>query len=210
MAAAALAVVARAEERPRGHLVIIGGGTRGPEIMARFVELAGGPRARVGVFPMASATPEATGRELAAELGALRLGDVRVLDLTREQADTDAALARLEGVTGVYFAGGDQSRLAAALRGSRVEARLHRLYADGAVLAGTSAGAAVMSRVMITGEERRPLSKDDAFQLLEADDVVTGAGFGFVEGAIIDQHFVRRRRQRATSPRALGFEALER
>jgi cyanophycinase len=97
-------------------------------------------------------------------------------------------------VTGVYFGGGDQSRLTAALGGSRVEARLHELYARGAVLAGTSAGAAVMTGVMITGDERRPLSREEAFQKIEAENVVTARGFGFLEGAIVDQHFVRRRR----------------
>jgi cyanophycinase len=155
----------------------------------------GGPPPHVAVFPAASDTPQRTGGEIAAELHGLGIADVRVLDLTRAQADSAESVARLDGVTGVYFAGGDQSRLTAALLGTRVEERLHRLYAEGAVVAGTSAGAAVMTRVMITGDERRPLSKEEAFQILEADDVVTGTGFGFLEGAIVDQHFVRRRRQ---------------
>jgi cyanophycinase len=125
----------------------------------------------------------------------LGIADVRVLDLTRAQADGAEAVARLDGVTGVYFPGGDQARLSAALAGSRVEDRLHAIHAAGGVIAGTSAGAAVMTRVMITGDERRPLSKTDAFQILEAGDVVTSTGFGFLEGAIVDQHFVRRRRE---------------
>jgi cyanophycinase len=189
-----LALPASAADPPKGHLLIIGGGVRGPEIMGKFVELAGGARARVAVFPMASSTSAETGRELATEMRGLGIADVRVLDLTRAQADTPEAVAQLDGVTGVYFAGGDQSRLTAALLGSRVEARLHAIHSEGGVLSGTSAGAAVMSRVMITGEERRPLSKDDAFQTVEAGDIVTSTGFGFLEGAIVDQHFVRRRR----------------
>jgi cyanophycinase len=195
--AAALFLIAAAaggDEPPRGHLLIIGGGTRGPEVTARFVSLAGGPRGHVVVFPMASADAEESGRESAAELKAQGFADVRVSNLTRAQADSEDAAASLADVTGVYFTGGDQSRLTAALLGTRVEARLHRLYAEGAVIAGTSAGAAVMTRVMITGEERRPLAKDTPFQIVEAEDVVTSAGFGFLEGAIVDQHFVRRRR----------------
>jgi cyanophycinase len=74
-----------------------------------------------------------------------------------------------------------------------VEARLHRLYEQGAVLAGTSAGAAVMSAVMITGEERRPTA-DSAFNTIAMENIVTSAGFGFIQNAIIDQHFVRRKR----------------
>jgi cyanophycinase len=61
-------------------------------------------------------------------------------------------------------------------------------------MAGTSAGAAVMSRVMVTGDEKRPLSKDDAWQTIEADNVVTRPGLGFLEDVIVDQHFVRRKR----------------
>lgn len=189
-----LALRASGADARRGHLLIIGGGARGPEITGKLVELSGGTNAHVAVFPMASSTSEETGREIAAEMRGLGISDVRVLDLTRGQADTTEAVAQLDGVTGVYFAGGDQSRLTAALLGSRVEARLHAIYAEGGVISGTSAGAAVMSRVMITGEERRPLSKEDAFQIVEADDVVTATGFGFLDGAIVDQHFVRRRR----------------
>lgn len=180
---------------PRGQLLIIGGGARAGEITGKLVELAGGPNAHLAVFPMASSTPEQTGREIASEMHALGIADVRVLDLTRAQADGDEAVARLEGVTSVYFAGGVQSRLTAALLGSRVEARLHAIYAEGGLVSGTSAGAAVMTRTMITGDERRPLSKEEAFQILESDDVVTATGFGFLDGAIVDQHFVRRRRQ---------------
>jgi cyanophycinase len=51
-----------------------------------------------------------------------------------------------------------------------------------------------MSRVMITGDESRPLSKDEAWQTIEADNVATAEGFGFLDDVIVDQHFVRRRR----------------
>jgi cyanophycinase len=190
-----VSLAAAGPEAPRGQLLIIGGGARAGEITNKLVELAGGPNAHLAVFPMASSTSEQTGRELATEMHALGIADVRVLDLSRPQADSDEALARLAGITSVYFTGGDQSRLTAALLGSRVEARLHAIYAEGGLVSGTSAGAAVMTRVMITGEERRPLSKNEAFQILESDDVVTATGFGFLEGAIVDQHFVRRRRQ---------------
>jgi cyanophycinase len=187
-----LAPGARAAER--GSLLIIGGGTRGAAIMQRFVALAGGARARVVVFPMASGEAAATGVELVQEMHALGIQDATSLNLDRTQADDAATVRKLDGVTGVYFAGGDQARLTAALGGTRTEARLHELYAGGAVMAGTSAGAAVMSEIMITGDERRPVSKDDAFQKIEAENVVTTPGFGFLKDAIVDQHFVRRRR----------------
>src|SRR5687768_17573275 len=77
-------------EGARGHLLIVGGGRQPPELVARFVELAGGAsRARIAVLPMASGEPEAAGREKADELRGLG-ADVFVLHLTREQAMTDS------------------------------------------------------------------------------------------------------------------------
>lgn len=176
-----------------GPLVIIGGGTRPPSVMTLIARLAGGARGTMLVFPQASALPE-TGPELAAEFKALGLGNVVVIGAGKAAADSDAVLRQTDGATGVYFAGGDQNRITAALLGTRLEQRLRDLHRGGAVISGTSAGAAVMSRVMITGDERRPLAKDDSWQTIEADDVITAPGLGFIDGVIMDQHFVRRRR----------------
>ena len=177
----------------KGNLVVIGGGPRPAPIMHLFACLAGGTDGRVLVFPQASERPEA-GSEIQQELEALGLGRVIVVSVDRASADSDDALRLAEGATGVYFGGGDQARLMAVLRGTRLEQALGRLYRDGAAMAGTSAGAAVMSRVMITGDENRPLAKDENWQTIEAENVVTSQGLGFLDAAVVDQHFVRRRR----------------
>ncbi len=179
--------------QPKGHLVIIGGGERGDALMKTIVQLAGGERAKMIVFTMATGYPQEVGPELVAEIKQLGVTEVRSLHLTRAQADADSVLQLLQGVTGVYFSGGDQSRVTAALQGSKVEARLHELYQNGAVMGGTSAGAAIMSEVMITGDLRRPVG-DSSFNTIEAENVITTPGLGFMKNAIIDQHFVRRRR----------------
>jgi cyanophycinase len=185
----------------RGHLLIVGGGPRPAPIMERFVELAGGPgRARIVVLPMASGTPDGTGEEQARELRALG-ADAFHLALTREQAARPETLRRLEGVTGVWFSGGDQNRITAAILGTPADSAIHARYRAGAVVGGTSAGAAVMSRLMITGEERRPGGPrpveggGSAFVTVERENVETAAGLGLLPGAIVDQHFLRRRRQ---------------
>lgn len=176
-----------------GHLVIIGGGSRPPEIMQLITRLGGGAAGHVLVFPQASEVPS-TGPELVAEFTALGFGKVTLIGTDRAGADTDAVLRQTDGATAVYFSGGDQARLMDVVRGTKLEARLHELYRGGAVMSGTSAGAAVMSRVMITGDERRPLKQDDNWQTIESDNVVTTTGFGFLTDAIVDQHFMRRRR----------------
>jgi cyanophycinase len=182
-----------ADDGPRGHLLIIGGGDRGQPIMQLFACLGGGANGNVLAFPQASERPEA-GDEIRQELLALGLGRVTVAAVDRAAADTEDGAALARDVTGVYFGGGDQARLMAVLRGTRLEAAIHARYREGAVIAGTSAGAAVMSRTMITGDERRPYSKDENWQTIEADNVVTAEGMGFLEDVVVDQHFVRRRR----------------
>jgi cyanophycinase len=182
---------------PRGYLFIVGGGPRPEAMTRRFIDLAGGPgKARIVVFPMASADTSAGsyGAEALRKLGV----DAFHLTIGREEAMRDSVARLLDGVTGVWFGGGDQSRLTAALGGTPVEAAIRRLYMNGAVVGGTSAGAAVMSEIMITGDERRPggarPDTSQAWITIDRDDVVTTRGFGLLTGAIVDQHFLRRRR----------------
>jgi len=184
-----------------GHLLIVGGGPIPDAIEKRFVELAGGVgKARIVVFPMASQDPDA-GKEMTKDFQGMGAQAERIV-LDRAGA-TEEAARRLDGVTGIWFGGGDQSRLTAALQGTPVERAIHERYRAGAVVGGTSAGAAVMSTPMITGDEKRPGGSrppkdlDDsssAFMTIARDNIVTKEGFALLPGAIVDQHFVRRRR----------------
>jgi cyanophycinase len=182
-----------------GHLLIVGGGTQPAELVERFVELAGGPgRARIAVVPMASEAAEESGREKAADLR--RLGaDAFVLNLSRAQALTDSAARLLNGATGVWFSGGDQSRLTAVLAGTPTLDAIRARWRAGAVVAGTSAGAAVMPDSMLTGNQVRAGTDTVGYYGDEYPDVRRGAiqvvaGLGFLPGTLIDQHFIRRER----------------
>jgi cyanophycinase len=185
---------------PKGSLLIVGGGPIPDEILDRFVALAGGPgHARIVIFPMASSSADA-GVELAGDFRK-RGAEAERIVLNHEQADSEDAARRLDGVTGIWFGGGDQVLLTKALGHTRVEAAIHRRYEAGAVVGGTSAGAAVMSTPMITGDEKhvggsRPPAKDsnDIFMTIARDNIVTQDGFAMLPGAIVDQHFIRRRR----------------
>jgi cyanophycinase len=85
------------------------------------------------------------------------------------------------------------------LRGTRTEAAIHSRYSAGAVIGGTSAGAAGMSEVMLTGDERHPggdrRDTTTAYMTVARENVVTDSGFGLIRNAIVDQHFLRRKRQ---------------
>lgn len=179
--------------------------------MRRFVELARGyGDGRFVVFTMASSVPEEVGPELVAEFKALGVADVRSYHLSREEALRPETVRILDGASAVWFSGGDQARHTAALLGTPVHARLLELYAEGGLVGGTSAGAAVMSEVMITGDEKRAPAEGHEFETIEAGNVVTAPGLGFLSSCIIDQHFVTRKRHNRLislvleNPRLLG------
>lgn len=196
---AASSLGAQDASRPRGRLFIVGGGTQPPALVKEFVDLAGGSRARIIVFAMASASGLTSGEAKAADLRKLGATAINV-HVNSTQANTDSVARLLDGATGVWFGGGDQSRLTAALRGTMTERAIHRLYRDGAVIGGTSAGAAVMSAAMITGDERFPggrVPRDtsaEAFSTIARGNVVLDSGFALMSNAIVDQHFLRRKR----------------
>jgi cyanophycinase len=165
----------------RGTLVIAGGGDLPAAVRDKFLALAGGRDARLVVIPTASARadrPELLGTFLLWQRPAV--ASVVLLHTRDRAVANDPAFARpLTEATGVWLTGGDQSLLAAAYRGTLVEAELRRLLARGGVVGGTSAGAAVLSSVMIAGGTA-------------VADV--GQGFGLVPGVVVDTHFAQRQR----------------
>lgn len=180
---------------PKGHLFIIGGGRQPAGMIERFIELAGGTNhAKIVVMPMASEDAANSGADQVAELKAHGVTQVESMVLTREETTNPSSAARLNGATGVYFTGGDQSRLAAILVNSPVQKKLKELYARGAVIGGTSAGAAIMSQVMITGEELLNADKTNTFKFIKQNNIETAMGLGFLTNAVIDQHFIKRKR----------------
>ncbi len=179
----------------KGSLLIIGGGDRPDGLTEKFVALSRGFGAgKIVIFTMASGAPEESGPETAAEVKAAGASEAAWFHLTREEALRPESAAVLEGAGGVYFCGGDQSRLTAVLLDTPIHKKLLEMYGRGLVVAGTSAGAAAMSGMMITGNEKRTREEDENGRTIEAGNVETVRGFGFISEAVIDQHFVTRRR----------------
>jgi cyanophycinase len=171
----------RSAEPARGSLVIVGGGKLPDAIADRFLELAGGKNARVVVIPTATELADTPERlPCPAYWKARGAASVMLLHTrSREQADDPAFVKPLTEASGVWFTGGIQSRLADTYGGTRVERALHQLLARGGVIGGTSAGAAVMSPVMIVGGD---------------PEAEVGTGFGFLPGYVVDTHFQNRHR----------------
>ncbi len=195
---------------PKGCLFIIGGGKRPESMMKKFVEMAERVRSgKIVVFPMASSSPDEVGQQQAEEFLKLGAKSAESRILTREQALKDDG-SSLDDAGGIYFTGGDQVRLTDALVGTPIQKKLLEIYENGVIVGGTSAGAAVMSEIMITGDEKRKVEERHEFETLQAGNIVTVPGLAFIKTAIIDQHFVARKRHNrlislvAENPRLLG------
>src|SRR4029077_11263734 len=128
------------------------------------------------IIPSASALPDAPAQSLAFWRTA-PVASVHVLHTTcRYEADEPAFYGRLRDATGVWISGGDQSRLAGIYRNTGVERELSKLLQRGGVIGGTSAGASIVSTVMVAGAGK------------------VGKGFGLLANTIVDQHFSNRSR----------------
>lgn len=174
-----------------GNLIIVGGGDTPASVQQRFVALAGGPgKARIAVFPMASTQFDEEAQEVMAELRKLQ-ADPQLINLERHDAQTEDTARQLEAFSGYWFLGGDQNRLAATLLGTRAHDVIERRYQEGAVVGGTSAGAAVMTSEMLTG--RQSSERGDSPPIARGA-IDLGKGFGFLPDAIVDQHLLKRAR----------------
>ena len=176
--------------RQAGPLVIIGGAedkSGDGVILREFVRLAGGDAADVALMTVATSEPEAAGEQYSQLFADLGVKDVRVVDVrTREDASDPKAIKVLEKASGIYFTGGDQLRITSLLGSSPIEECLHQRRAAGVVIAGTSAGAAVMPKVMIVKGQSE---KSAAIEIVQK-----GPGLGFIDRVMIDMHFAERGR----------------
>lgn len=178
---------------PKGTLVIVGGGGTTPEIERAFLEGAGGRGGVVGIIPTSTSEPEEALKEWKADLEKAGLTMVPLDVRAREDSSRPELLAAARTCTGFWFSGGDQVLVGKKIVGTPLQKLIHEKYQDGAVVGGTSAGAAIMSKIMLEGEDR--------FGKLNLSEFGPGAyrtreGMAFLpDHVIIDQHFLRRGRQ---------------
>jgi cyanophycinase len=178
----------------RGQLLIIGGGDKPLTVLQQFV--AQSHNKPILIITSASSDAREAGEDMVQQLAQAGCSSSswRHLD-TPAIANSDSIVEMIERAGAVFFTGGDQDRLMNRLLGTRAEKAILQLYFDKAgVIGGTSAGAAVMSRVMITGNELINKDSTNIFTSVQAKNVETKRGFGFLDQVIIDQHFAMRKR----------------
>lgn len=177
-------------EKVAGHLLIIGGNEdkeKECRILRKFVEMAGGRDARIAVLTTATEFPREVGNEyksLFQRIGA-ETATVVYID-NRDTANDKHKVEDILHATGVFITGGDQLRLTSILGGSHTDAAIREAYLNGTVIAGTSAGASVMSDTMIVEGDSSDTPKKSTLGMAH--------GMGLLQEVVIDQHFAQRGR----------------
>lgn len=172
-----------------GSLVIVGGGGAGPEIIKRFVDLAGGVNAKIVYIPTASGRTSFDvawkGRVVRPflDMGAKEATIVHTYD--PKEADTDEFVQAINEATGVWFSGGRQWRIVDAYAGTKAEAAFQGVLDRGGVIGGSSAGATIQGSYLARGDTKTNT-------IMMGDHEV---GFGYLKNSAIDQHLLRRNRQ---------------
>ncbi len=192
---------------PSGQLVIIGGAEDKEgdcKVLREFIRRAGGTKARIVVMTVATSLPGEVGETYINVFERLGAEHIQVVDTPQqEDANDPKAIEAVENATGVFFTGGDQSRIVAAVKNTKLDEVIHKRYAEGIVVGGTSAGAAMMPDIMII--------EGDSETNPRVNVVEMGPGMAFLPGVVVDQHFLQRGRMGrllsalAQQPAVLGF-----
>lgn len=185
------AVCASAETRvgpAKGTLLVVGGGTLGPEIVNRFIELAGGKDAPMVFIPTAG--EDATYNDAYLQRQFLARAGVKNVTLLhtkdRRVADSKEFVEPLRKARAVWFAGGRQWRLVDSYLNTRTEREIWNVLKRGGVVGGSSAGATIQGSYLVRGAR-------------EGNTIMMAPGYekgmGFLKKVAVDQHLLRRNRQ---------------
>jgi cyanophycinase len=173
---------------PRGTVMVVGGGSLGPEIYSKFIEAAGGPDALIIDVPNA-AGGDSYGQDAAGARAWKNAGAKNVYVLfTRDRkiADSDSFVAVIKKAGGVWFEGGRQYHLVEDYGGTKTEQAFRDVLARGGVVGGSSAGASILGDFLVRGAPSQ--------NNLIMDYPGYEKGFAYLRNVGIDQHVVARER----------------
>ncbi|MFN2394081.1 MAG: cyanophycinase [Bacteroidales bacterium] len=179
----------------KGSLFIIGGGSRPDHLVNRMIDEANlRNEGYAVVLPMSSSVPDSAIIWASEQFHRNGIDNVTGFNFLPGGYIPLQWIDSLKNASLIYISGGDQNRFMAVAGENEIEEALHYAYKNGALIAGTSAGAAVMSELMITGDELRYPDYTSTFRTIESKNLEVKRGLGLVTSAIIDQHFVYRSR----------------
>ncbi|WP_293788998.1 cyanophycinase [uncultured Pedobacter sp.] len=192
---ASFSLMAVAQRKPTGKLFIIGGGERSDALMKEMLNTASlKANDYIIVLPMASEVPDVGFGTLSAQLKKLDNRAIRNFNFSKHDVNDRKWTDSLSGAKLIYILGGDQNRFMKSVLNTPVYTAIHKAYQNGATIAGTSAGAAVMSKYMITGKQLLDTVYKETFNKLWDKNIEFAEGMGLLQNTIIDQHFLKRNR----------------
>ncbi|HZO54370.1 MAG TPA: cyanophycinase [Bryobacteraceae bacterium] len=185
----------------RGSLLVVGGGELGPEIKQSFLALAGGADAYLVVIPTAGEEQNYGDDHRDAKMWRTAgFRDVKVLH-TRDRAvaDTEGFATPLGRARAVWFSGGRQWRLVDSYMGTRTQREIEAVLERGGVIGGSSAGATIQGSYLVRGaREGNTIMMAPGYE----------KGFGYLKNVAIDQHLLKRKRERDLVPVVLKHPEL--
>ncbi len=188
--------VAQTKNRlPKGKLFIIGGGNRSQQLMTTMANTAAlSAKDYVVVLPMSGSEPDTSFYYFKEDFQPVCNNRIVMLNFTREKVNDKNWLDSLKRAKLIFITGGDQERFMNIVLNTPVYDAIHEAYNNGSTIAGTSAGAAVMSEKMITGKELTDTNYNATFKKIHANNIHIAKGLGLLNNAVIDQHFIVRSR----------------
>jgi len=192
----------------KGTLFIIGGGSRPPELISELVSLADLEGDGYGIIlPMASIEPDSSAWYAVRQFEGHTEAPIIPMFISNETVNP-SKLDSVRKAAMIYITGGDQRRFMDTISRTGVADAIRKAYQDGAVVAGTSAGAAMMSSKMITGDEKRHPEYSSTFRHLQNDNIIFDEGLGLIDDVVVDQHFIKRSRYNRLLTAILEFPEL--
>lgn len=178
-----------------GKLFIIGGGDKTVAMMNELVDLSGiRKKGYMFILPMASSVPDSSLIWTREDFDSTGLKIMPGFNFKKGEDPPASRLDSLRNAKMIFISGGDQERFMDAVRNTPVMEAIFYAWQHGAVIAGTSAGAAVMSKKMITGNQIKHPGLESSYPTIESGNIEIKDGLGFLKDAIIDQHFIKRQR----------------
>ncbi|MBP6425176.1 MAG: cyanophycinase [Flavobacterium sp.] len=182
-------------QKPKGKLFIIGGGNRSDQLMQHVVDLAQFKKTDyIVVLPMSSEEPDSAYIYFRDQFQKLAPNPIVMLNFDKTTVQNPKMNDSLQKAKLIFISGGDQTRFMNVVANTPVYNSIHKAFQNGSVIAGTSAGAAVMSEKMITGNQKLEKEYSGTFDNIRFDNLETTPGLGLMTTAIVDQHFLRRSR----------------
>ena len=190
-----LVFVAGFSQSISGKLFIIGGGSRSDELMTKMISEANFlSKDYAVVLPMSSAEPDSAFIYFEKQFKRLCKNRLTMLNFATKTTQNKIWNDSLAKAKLIFISGGDQNKFMSVVQNTPTFDAIHLAYKNGSLIAGTSAGAAVMCEKMITGNQKLEKEYTETFNSIRFDNLETSVGLGLIKNAIIDQHFLKRSR----------------